>query len=403
MTVEQRFFIRILSDHIHDKCSMPGKCELDWKKVADYADEQALSGLVYIQLRDFFKKYSDMAPDIKLRLQKGFHTDIYLYANRRAELNEISKKCTNVPLILMKGSVVQAYYPEPVLRSMGDIDLIIHTEDRQKTDAVMLAEGYSKMVDNHAVWTYEKKSIQFEIHDHMFYEHLANNVDYQEYFDQVWEHVRLIDGTENIYVPDENFHFLYLITHLAKHIINKGIGFRSFMDLVFLTQKAGEKMDWNWIRHELEKLKLLEFTKTCFAFCQRWFNVQMPIESAGLEEEFYFEVTAKMFRDGMFGLENRQNEAAHSTKEIKRFDAPYWQTAVKLTFHRLFPPYRDMQLIPWYKFVDGRPWLLPAAWIYRWFYTVFHKFKWSRDLLMEPYSKRKVIEKREKMIKGWGL
>ena len=50
-------------------------------------------------------------------------------------------------MVLMKGSVVQESYPVPALRSMGDIDIIIHTEDREKTDAVMQAEGYSRMID----------------------------------------------------------------------------------------------------------------------------------------------------------------------------------------------------------------------------------------------------------------
>lgn len=403
MTAEQKFFIRILGDHIHGEKSDPGKDVVSWEKLETYAKEQALSGLVYIQLRDFFREHPDAAPETAKRLHKEFCTEVYLYANRRAKLAEISRQCRGIPLLMMKGSVINAFYPEPVLRSMGDADIVIHTEDRRKTDEVMLAEGYSKMVDNHAVWTYEKDRIQFEIHDHMFYEHLANDVDYRSYFDHVWEHACLMDGTENIYVPEDNFHFLYLMTHLAKHITNKGMGFRTFMDLVFMTQKKGERMDWQWIQCELEKLKLLEFTKTCFAFCKRWFHVEMPIKTAMLDEDFYSEITAKTFNDGLFGLENEQNEAAHFAKEIKRSRTPYWLTAVRLTVYRLFPPYRDMQLIPWYRFVDGRPWLLPAAWIYRWFYTATHKFKWSKNLLAEPYSKRKIIEKREKMISGWGL
>ena len=110
-----------------------------------------------------------------------------------------------------------------------------------------------------------------------------------------------------------------------------------------------------------------------------------------------------MFNDGMFGLENEQNEAAHAAKEIKRSKDSYWISAAKLTIHRLFPPYQDMQLVPWYSFVDSRPWLLPLAWVYRWFYTATHKFKQSKDLLTEPFAKRKVIEKRENLIRGWGL
>ena len=403
MTAEQREFIRILADHIHGRSSAPENPALDWEKLAGYAEQQALAGLVYIQLRDFFKEHPEAAPEIGEQLHRGFHSDIYLYVNRNTELHEFSRRCGTVPLVLMKGSALQACYPVPALRSMGDMDIVIHTEDRQKTDGVMLAEGYSKMVDNHAVWTYEKDSIQFEIHDHMFYEYLANDVDYRGYFDHVWEHVRLLDGAGNLYVPEENFHFLFLMTHLAKHITNKGMGFRAFLDLVFMTQKAGSRLDWQWIRQELDKLKLLAFTKTCFAFCQRWFDMEMPIASEALDEDFYDEVTAKMFNDGIFGLENQQNVAAHSAKEIRRSRNSYWLAAIRLTLHRLFPSYRDMQLVPWYRFVDGRPWLLPAAWVYRWFYAAAHKFKHSRDLLLEPYNKREAIEKREKMISGWGL
>lgn len=403
MTREQTMFIRILADHIHGRPSVPENFDLDWEKLAEYAEEQVLTGMTYIQLKNFFKEHPDIVPEIQKRLRKGFYTDAYLYANRKAELKVIADECRDTPLILMKGSVVQSSYPVPVLRSMGDIDVIIHPEHRQKTDEAMLKQGYRKMVDNHAVWTYEKESIQFEIHDHMFYEYLANDVDYREYFDQVWDHVRLAEGTENIYVPDEDFHFLYLITHMAKHIINKGMGFRSFMDLAFVVQKSGKQMDWKWIQEELGKLKLLDFTKTCFAFLKIWFDVPAPFETGALEPGFYSEVTEKMFIDGIFGLKNQQNKAAHSAKEIKRSKDSYWLTAVRLTIRRLFPSYRDMQLVPWYRFVDGRPWLLPAAWVYRWGYAARHKLQWSRDLLLEPYRKRKDIEKRKKMIGGWGL
>lgn len=403
MKVEQYFFIQILRDHIHGNDSAPAEDPIDWKKMGEYAEEQALSGLVYVQTKSYFKQHPEIAPDVADKLHKGFYSDVYLSVNRNAELNAIARRFGEIPMVLMKGSLVREYYPVPELRSMGDIDIVIHTEHRQQTDVAMLSEGYNKFVDNHAVWTYDKNSIEFEIHDHMFYEYLSNDIDYRGYFDQVWDHAYLLDGSKNMYIVDESFHFLYLITHMAKHITNKGMGFRSFLDLVFLCQKAGRRMDWGRIQAELESLKLLNFTKTCFALCERWFAVTMPLESAPLEENFYEAVTEKMFCDGIFGLENEQNEAAHSAKEIKRSSKPYWQAAIGMMIHHLFPPYRDIQLIPWYSFVDGRPWLLPAAWVYRWFYTATHKFRDSKDLLLEPIAKRSVIERREQLIRDWGL
>ena len=103
----------------------------------------------------------------------------------------------------------------------------------------------------------------------------------------------------------------------------------------------------------------------------------------------------KTFCDGTFGLQNEQDEGAHAAKEIQRAGRAYWRTALLLTWKKIFPPYEDMQLIPWYSFVDGRPWLMPVAWIYRWLYTVTHKFKHTKNLLVEPFVKRDRIKKRE--------
>lgn len=62
-----------------------------------------------------------------------------------------------------------------------------------------------------------------------------------------------------------------------------------------------------------------------------------------------------------------------------------------------------MQLIPWYSFVDGRPWLLPIAWIYRWVYCLVHKWGSGTAKLTEPFMKRELIEKREELFQNWGL
>lgn len=406
MNNERELFIQVLADHIHGTHTNLGHQEVDWNTFCRYAMNQSLMGIVYVQMKTFFQNNTDISAKVIETLHKGFLSDIYLYANRNAEVKEIVQRFNDIPVILMKGIVICNYYPVCELRSMGDIDFVIHTDYRQQTDKIMRSEGYHRMIDNHAVWTYDKKNIEFEIHDHMFYEYLANDVNYREYFDQrLWNYIKKYPDFEssNVFIPDPSFHFIYLVTHMAKHITNKGIGFRSFLDLVFVCQKEAETMNWKWICTELEKLKLLNFTKTCFAFCERWFDVKMPLKSNEIEKEFYETVTDKIFNDGIFGLENEQNIAARSAKDIKKSKLPYWIVIVSITWKKLFPAYRDMQLVPWYKFVDGRPWLMPFAWIYRWFYTAKHKFKSSWDFLLEPLKKRKIIEKREQMISDWGL
>ncbi len=77
------------------------------------------------------------------------------------------------------------------------------------------------MIDRQEVWAYQRPTLMFEIHDTMFYEHLANKVDYRGYFERVWDSAVSVGG--HAFLPKPELHFLYLMAHTAKHIVNYGI------------------------------------------------------------------------------------------------------------------------------------------------------------------------------------
>lgn len=430
MTSEQKALIRILKDIVHDTPSEWIKSknvhykdedsdiggsleaaskedldldfsaeELDLYLLAELAADHSLLGLFYAHL-----KRSIPPSNLPKYFREGFDSDIYMSVNRDVELSEVRTAIpSEIPILLMKGMLTRRYYPCSHLRSMGDIDFVIHIEDRDTCDQAMLQLGYDKFVNNHAVWNYTKENIEFEIHNHMFYEELSNEFDYIGYFDGVWEHARPLDISQNIWEPTPEFHLLYMITHHAKHILNKGHGFRGFLDFVFFCQKEAKDLDWAWVEDELKKLQLYDFTRTVFAFCERWFEVKMPLEPGKLEEAFYQSVTEKMFQDGMFGLDNEENVVGNVSKDIVRSGKPYWVSAFLVTMGKVFPSYSNMQLIPWYKFVDGRPYLLPFAWVYRWFYVLTHKFRQGMTILTMPVKERNKIARREEIINNWRL
>ncbi len=407
MDHEQRFLLECVSAFInHKQISAPDK-QTDLKRLQLLAEAHGLEGVVFSCCR----KWMSSEKSGKGYLA-AFQKDIFYSVNRKAMLKQIADGFAeeNIPFICMKGAVLRDAYPVPEVRSMGDIDIIIQTKDRAKADRIMCERlGYHRFVDNHAVWTYDinKYSYQFEveIHDHMFYENLANKVDYRSYFDQVWEHCHrgTAFGIEsnNLYVPEETFHFLYLITHTAKHVINNGSGFRPYLDMALWSKRPD--LNWVWLEKELNKLQLLDFAKKCFALCERWFGIEMPLGEKQLEESFFDEITDKTILDGAFGLDNAQNVGARAAKDIKSNEGSYIGGAFALTVKKIFPPYQDMQLIPWYAWVDKKPWLLPAAWVYRWFYCLRHKRSSSIELLSEPYVKRDLIQKRELLLQQWGL
>ncbi|MCR4673174.1 MAG: nucleotidyltransferase family protein [Lachnospiraceae bacterium] len=422
MTPEQSYFISLLRDYVHDRPSVAPEKPLSWEKIAEYAAGQDLSGIIYYQTRGFLRLEA-LPENVTAKLKEGFFSDAYRAASFEYEFGKIAAafRKKRIRCLPFKGAVLRDYYPQRELRTMGDRDILIRHEDREASDRAMRALGYRKYVDNHAVWTYTKGILMFEIHDVMFYDELANRVDYREYFSHIWDGAMqrctvpegstgecAVPETEDPdagsyeYIPDHNTHFLYLVAHAAKHIIHKGMGFRSFLDMVFYA-KGEPSLDWVRIAGELKKLELYDFAKTCFSLCELWFDVKMPFRQEEADTGFLEEISEKTFRDGLFGLENEENAASGSARIIKRSEGSYGRAVAGLTLRKLFPPYRDMQLIPWYSWVDGKPWLLPAAWVYRWFYCLFNKRGSSQEALLEPFKKKEAIENREKYLERWGL
>ena len=398
-------FVQYLSDFCRNIRSAEPASDTVLNELMQLSEAHSLAGIVYAQ----FQRSVAMTP-AQHRFHQYFLMDAFYSVNRCFLLREIAREflASGISFICMKGAVFRDYYPVPELRSMGDVDLIIHLEDIKEADRIMTEVlGYRRFVDHQSVWTYILDQFQFEIHNQMFYENLTNHVDYISYFNKVWEHCHLapVFGVEspNMYVPDEDFHFLYLMTHTAKHVINSGSGFRAYLDMVMMTRSCKDTLDWHHIEEELKTLKLLEFTKVCFSCCEKWFDIEMPLKKKALDEKLFREITEKTLKDGIFGFDNAENKPAASAKYIRRSTAPYTAAAIGKGIKKIFPPYEDLQLVPWYSFIDGRPWLLPVAWAYRWGYCIIKKLRHSIDLLTEPFTRKKDVLDREALIGKWGL
>ena len=398
----RQIFLQCLSDFVHGKATL---CPAtDWAALFDLAARHSVDGIIYHQCR------GSMPQDTARKYLSRYLGDV-VYSLKREEVTTGLIRLfeeAHIPSVFIKGASVREYYPVAPLRSMGDIDFVIKPEDRKKADSILKEKlGFDCFVDNHSVWTYWKDNLYIEIHDHLFYEQLANKTDYQKFFDQVWEHCHnaKVFGVESadLLVPDEDFHFLYLVAHTAKHVLNNGAGFRAYLDLALMTKECEASLNWSRIAEELDDLKLLTFAKTCCSCCEKWFGVEMPLRLELLDKGLFEAITDKTFRDGVFGLENAENGPASAAKDIRRSSSPYFVAAVKRGFRRLFPPYRDLQLVPWYSWIDGKPWLLPAAWIYRFFYCGAKKLKHGVKYLIEPFSKKKDVLKRQDFMKEWGL
>lgn len=397
MTNEQTFFLQILSDHLNGRQTTPQE-NIDWSVMMTYAQNHQVNGIVYIQCKDFL-------PDkVGQKLQRKYFSELYYYYNREALYKKVQQAfCeAQIPFFTVKGLAVAQFYPVPALRTMGDCDIVVHPEDKEKAHAVMMALGFECQSNGENEWVYFKNKMEFEIHDHLLYDELFNTESSRRYTDlAAWEKASSVSN-ESFFVLEWSFHFIFLLLHLRKHLVFYGVGFRQFMDLAVLSLHCD--LNWNWLQKTLEEFGLRRFFQICLALLNRWFEIALPYKTPMLDDAFYEETTEKIIANGVFGFDEEANQLNGTINAIICRSGPRWLARATLLIGSIFPSYRNMRTVSYYAFVDKRPWLLPAAWIYRFYRFIrYHLTPNGKHLIENAMTPNEKLDSRKEILTKWGL
>ena len=174
----------------------------------------------------------------------------------------------------------------------------------------------------------------------------------------MWEHVRRESGCTFHFTPE--FHFLYMLTHIAKHLVSAGAGIRMYLDVAAFIRHRKDAPDWAWIRRELETLRLWPFANGVLTLVQRCFGVESPLELDPMEETTWDAFLEFTMAGGIFGQVGRDS-GTNSLKNQSRGSEGI--SRVGTFMKRLFPSAKSIQSR--YTYLQDKPWLLPAAWVHR--------------------------------------
>lgn len=391
MTAEQEFFLQILADHLNGRSTAPRQ-DVDWNAVREYAHAHQVEGIVYYQCKGF------MPAEACAFCKRFFKASLFYYANRKMLVQSIREAFSahDIPFFIAKGLEVAKYYPVPGLRTMGDTDMIVHAQDRDRAAKVLTDLGFAydhEYTGKELVYTYNR--MEFELHYDLLYDETITLPEHQAFFNHCWDYVR--DGA-----LDHSFHFLYLLSHLRKHLMNQGVGFRQFMDIA-VAVRNDDTLNWPWIEEKLDALHLSRFASVCFALTERWFHIPAPMEAATLEDAFIQRAAEKIFADGVFGFDNKDNEIAYVSNEVRHFKGPRWLARLSLFRQHAFPGYHHFQGNEKYAFFDGKPWLLPVAWGYRFYLMLRGETVTGKEYLDRIMIPSQALDAREEELRQWGL
>lgn len=389
MSKEQLFFIQVLSDYLNGKKTQRVP-DLDWDTILLYARRHQVSGIFYIQAKE------NMPIEKQDIFRKEMLATVYYQTNRENELKDLKHifDDANIQFFIVKGPVVAELYPMCQIRTMGDIDLVVHSNDRKLCNDILVSEGYQcRSNQEDREWQYYKNNMELELHDHLVYREAINEPGQDIFFNDCWIYVN--EGK-----LDWNFHLLFLIFHLRKHLMNSGAGFRHFMDLAVVPQKID--IDWKWLEEKLNETGMLAFSKRCYGLIYRWFSIKVPLMD-DIDNEFCETATSKIFADGIFGFHNEDNKNSAVFNQVRKKKYPLI-TMFLLSVKEVFPARKRLLKTEAYAYLERFPFLLPIAWIHRFFRTIKgNKMKIGKQSVEKSFISKDTIEKRDKMLKRWHL
>ena len=240
MLKQQKIFFDFLRFCIGSAKEIPGSLkEVDWKELYAIAQKQALLGVLFYGIQRLPKQ---LAPEQKLLMQWMVMAEQIRKQNIRLFQDSV-KVCQNFENegfanCILKGQGNALLYPNPYMRTPGDIDIYLSGGRRKIMKYVEQVCPNQVMRYHHVDFPAMKTAI--EVHftpSYMFCP--IHNRRMQKWFEEVMgeqcnHRVSLPDGYGEIHVPQVSFNVIYILSHLYRHIFTEGIGLRQLLDYYYV-------------------------------------------------------------------------------------------------------------------------------------------------------------------------
>ena len=343
MLKQQKIFFDFLRFCIGSVKEIPDSLkEADWKELYAIAKKQALLGVLFHGIQRLPK---ELAPEQKLLMQWMAMAEMIRKQNIRLFQDSV-KVCQNFENegfanCILKGQGNALLYPDPYMRTPGDIDIYLSGGRKKIMKYVDRVCPNQVMRYHHVDFPVMKTAI--EVHftpSYMFCP--IHNRRMQKWFEKVMgeqcnHRVSLPDGYGEIHVPQVSFNVIYILSHLYRHIFTEGIGLRQLLDYYFvlvkwhtdlpnltdsdnsLPQMTQINTDLDALRHELKYLGLWKFAGAVMYVMHEVFGLSEDRMVAPMVEKEGRFLLDEIMRGGNFGQYDDRMGSKVGESKIHRY------------------------------------------------------------------------------------
>ena len=317
--------------------------DTDWKAVLDEAEKQTiLSIAISAAPAEYQSKYQSRA---------GFDVAHFIrILHFQSALCELFQ-ANGIPMVILKGTAAAIYYPNPMQRTMGDIDFLVPEESFERAKELLDLNGYRIAEDPLYPRHIEacKEGVSFEMH-RFFTDDDGVDVDRFLFAGMQSIQTGRIYHSEFPMLPVmENG--LVLLAHIAHHL-RAGLGLRQMIDwMMYVDQELDDELWLQSFKTAAEQTGLDKLARTATKMCQMYLGLSDRINwCKDADSRLCAELMDNLLSSGNFGKKRGSGLQVESTvSHLKRKGFRYLQQAGEYNW----------------KAYHKHKWLKPFAWIYQ--------------------------------------
>lgn len=292
-------YLDFLRFSLHEDAAEPASlAQMDWDGLLNFGVEQAIVGVLYHGLLRLAN--SPYRPD-KYKVIQWYAENGRLTEDNRKVFRDASRltyhlyKHYGTKSVVLKGQANALMYPDPFMRTSGDIDLwAVTPDDDGKLHYWTVGPNTRRIIaiardmDPQAGVEYHHVDVSVmstPVEIHYFPSFMGNLCDerrLRRWFEdhkaeQFRQLVTLPEKLGRICVPTNAFNRVFQMSHLMHHFFFEGIGFRQMIDYYYLLRQGFTEEERQETLRVMRRIHMLRFTRAVMYLMRDTF---------GLEEQY---------------------------------------------------------------------------------------------------------------------
>ncbi len=318
----------------------------DWECILQSAEKNAVAPLLYAALKKSGRE-TEIPANAFERLRVAYlrsDTANWLALQElRSLLVEFER--AQISLVVLKGgALATTLYPEPALRPMSDLDILIPHVDYARANALLIERGYASPVEmgesfgaqltNYRAYDRRGSSpAHLELHWHLFKSpYYCQRVPIEWFWDRTTE---IAVHNQRVRVFERQAQFLHLAAHFALH--HRAERLIWSYDLALLLARERARINWDDVLDAAERFGLIPPLQLAAARVSATWGVSMPPDVSARMTEF----PSKWQDRAAFAMMTARRGEARFL--LDAFSQPNGSLSARFWLYHLFPSREYMQ------------------------------------------------------------